>query len=260
MTKALITQEVAIVIAVPSQNPSLLSEDFLKYSGIVPLDWQLARAPVYDERVAQLVFENGFSLALQADRVMFLEAIGEKTMADTTIAEVTCKYVEALKLANFQAFGLNFRSYISYGTDSDAASDFVNTQVLTPRKWTKFTDKPVKATVNMNYELNNGKALNLAINEASIQFPEKEPESIVLFSANFNQDLKSVEPEAKILKIQELARNWQQDLQTLNELINESFFDNTAFPESRSKVITKKDKDTATMASVAIEDAAPIPV
>jgi hypothetical protein len=112
----------------------------------------------------------------------------------------------------------------------------------------------------MNYELNNGKALNLAINEASIQFPEQEPESIVLFSANFNQDLKSVEPEAKILKIQELARNWQQDLQTLNELINESFFDNTAFPESRSKVITKKDKDTTTMTSVAIEDAAPIPV
>jgi hypothetical protein len=256
MNKALTTQEVAIVIAVPSQNPSLLSEDFLKYSGIIPLDWQLARAPVYDERVAQLVFENGFSLALQADRVMFLEAIGEKELSDTSITQVTCKYVEALKLANFQAFGLNFRSFISYGSDSEAATDFVNSQVLTPCKWSKFTDKPIKSTVNLNYELKNGKALNLAINEASIQFPEKELESIVLFSANFNQDLKEVESEAKVQKIQELASNWQQDLQTLSELINEGFFNNAPpSPDNRPKVAPKKDKDV-----VAIEDAATIAV
>jgi hypothetical protein len=56
--------------------------------------------------VAQLVFENGFSLALQADRVMFLEAIGEKAMADTTIAEVTCKYVEASTFAAISATAL----------------------------------------------------------------------------------------------------------------------------------------------------------
>ncbi len=256
MTQALTTQEVAIVIAVPSQNPSLLSEDFLKYSGIIPLDWLLARAPVYDERVAQLVFENGFSLALQADRVMFLEAIGEKELADTAITQVTCKYVEALKLANFQAFGLNFRSFISYGSDSEAAAEFVNSQVLAPRKWSKFTDKPVKSTVNLNYELKSGKALNLAISEASIQFPEKEQESIVLFSANFNQDLKDVESEAKVQKIQALASNWQQDLQTLQELIYEGFFDNIPpNPDSRLKVTPKKDKDI-----VAIEDAKPIAV
>jgi hypothetical protein len=256
MNKALITQEVAIVIAVPSQNPSLLSEDFLKYSGIVPMDWQLARAPVYDERVAQLVFENGFSIALQADRVMFLEAIGEKKTEEATIAEVTCKYAEALKLANFQAFGLNFRSYISYGSDSDAATDFVNNQVLTPRQWNKFTDKPVKATVNLNYELTNGKSLNLAINEASIQFPEKALESIVLFSANFNQDLKSEEADAKIQKIQALARSWQQDLQVLNDLINDSFFNGaTPVPESRTKPPAKKTPDVVT-----IENAAPLQV
>jgi hypothetical protein len=253
MNKALTTQEVAIVIAVPSQNPSLLSEDFLKYSGIIPLDWQLARPPVYDERVAQLVFENGFSIALQADRVMFLEAIGEKELADTAITQVTCKYVEALKLANFQAFGLNFRSFISYGLDSEAAADFVNSQVLAPRKWSKFTDKPVKSTVNLNYELKSGQSLNLAINEANIQFPEKEPESIVLFSANFNQDLKDV--EAKVQKIQALASNWQQDLQTLKELINEGFFNNKVVPEPQPKAAAKKDKDIVT-----IEDAAPIPV
>ena len=39
----LITQELAIVISVKTQNPSLLNEDFLKQTGIVPSDWKLAR-------------------------------------------------------------------------------------------------------------------------------------------------------------------------------------------------------------------------
>jgi hypothetical protein len=52
MTKALITQEVAIVIAVPSQNPSLLSEDFLKYSGMMKEwhSWFLKMASVWLSR------------------------------------------------------------------------------------------------------------------------------------------------------------------------------------------------------------------
>jgi hypothetical protein len=63
--------------------------------------------------------------------------------------------------------------------------------------------------------------------------------------------------EAKVQKIQELASNWQQDLQTLSELINEGFFNNAPpSPDNRPKIAPKKDKDVV----VAIEDAAPIPV
>jgi hypothetical protein len=247
MSKSLITQEVAIVIAMTSQNPSLLSEDFLKYSGVVPSDWQLARQPVYNQQVAQLVFENGFSIALQADRVMFLEALGDKEPSQAVIGEIASKYVEALKLADYQAFGVNFRSYISHGTDTTAATDFVNNQVLSPRNWQSITQKPVRATVNFNYELGSGKMLNLSINEASIQFPEQEAEAIVLFSANFNKDLKEIATEERTAIIQDLSNNWSKDLALLEQLVTENFLSTNAKSTKAKKVDT-----------VAVEDAAPL--
>jgi hypothetical protein len=67
-----------------------------------------------------------------------------------------------------------------------------------------------------------------------------------------------------VQKIQALASNWQQDLQTLQELINESFFDNAPpNPDNRPKITPKKDKDVvaiAPLAPPAIEDAKPISV
>lgn len=37
--------ELALVIAAPSHQPTLLTSDFLKSSGIVPTDWELVRLP-----------------------------------------------------------------------------------------------------------------------------------------------------------------------------------------------------------------------
>ena len=251
MNSSLITQEVAIVIAMNSQNPSLLSEDFLKYSGVIPTEWRLEREPVYNQQVAQLVFDNGFSIALQADRVMFLEAIGEKELSAAVIGEITSKYVETLKLADYQAFGVNFRSYLSYGDDATAATDFVNNQVLVAKNWQSITKKPVRATVNLNFELEDSKMLNLSINEASIQFPEKEAESIVLFSANFNKDLKSIDSSDRVKTIQALTKSWQKDLADFNNLVSESFL--AEVPPSKSAPKVK-----LTTEAITVEDAAPI--
>ncbi len=249
-SEQLVTQEVAVVIAMNSQNPSLLSEDFLKYSGIVPNEWQLSRQPVYNQQVAQLVFENGFSIALQADRVMFLEALGEKGIGESVISDVTSKYVETLKLADYQAFGVNFRSYVSYKDNSAAASEFINSRVLLPRNWQSVTDKPVRATINLNYELGDGKMLNLTVNEASIQFPEQDAEAIVLFAANFNKDLKPIAASERIGAIQHLSQNWQQDLAFLNKLVMDNFLE-----AADSKPTRAKKTDV-----VAIEDASSLTV
>lgn len=44
MTPTLTIQEVAI--AARNHAPTLLTSEFLKYSGIVPPDWELARPPI----------------------------------------------------------------------------------------------------------------------------------------------------------------------------------------------------------------------
>lgn len=216
----LITQELAIVIAVKTQNPTILNEDFLKQSGIIPSDWKLARDPIYTERVAQIVFENGFSIAAQPDRVMFLEAVGDKPIDSINAGTVAQKYVNTLKLADYQAIGINFRSYVAYPNEA-LASQFISTQLLANGSWQSYGES-FKASLNLVYDLNT-RQLNLSINEASIQFPDQLATPVVLFAGNFSYDIANLSIEERVKKIDSNIGNWQNDLAAYTELINERF-------------------------------------
>ncbi|MBD2492438.1 hypothetical protein [Aulosira sp. FACHB-615] len=70
MSQSLSIQEIAIVIATKQYNPTILTPDFLKYSGIVPIEWELAQQPVLTNSNAQVVFQNGISIIAQVNRII----------------------------------------------------------------------------------------------------------------------------------------------------------------------------------------------
>jgi hypothetical protein len=217
----LIVQELAIVIAVATQNPTILNEDFLKQSGIIPTDWKLAREPVYTDRIAQIVFENGFSIAAQPDRVMFLEAVGDKDVETIAAGEVAQKYVATLKLADYQAVGINFRSYVAHDS-ATAVSAYINTQLLGAGSWQQYGNSGVRAAINLVYDLPE-RQLNLSINEASIQFPEQPATPVVLFAGNFSYDIAKIPASEKSTEIVQLVGNWRQELNEYTALITNHF-------------------------------------
>ena len=222
MTQNLVTQEIAIVVAVKNQNPNILNEDFLKYSGIVPTEWQLAGEPVQNNQVSQLVFTNGFSIIAQVDRVMFLEAVGDKNIDKIAVGTVAHKYIETLKLAEYQAVGINFRSYVPYENQPEAPNRYICEKILsTTGKWQNHGEEPVRAAINLLYTL-KGKQLNLTINEATIQFDEQTAVPVILFGANFNYelDLNNIE---RVRKITTIIDNWTMDFDQLHELVNSNF-------------------------------------
>jgi hypothetical protein len=229
----LITQELAIVISVKTQNPNLLNEDFLKQTGIVPSDWKLAREPIYTDRVAQIVFENGFSIAAQPDRVMFIEAIGDKEINTINAGEIAQKYVSTLKLADYQAVGINFRSYVAHNTPEDT-TEYINTQLLAAGSWQQFGTGAVRASLNLVYDLTS-RRLNLSINEASIQFPEQPATPVVLFAGNFSYDTSEVSTDDKAAEIAKVIGNWKQDLSEYTALINDRFIAATVETKGGSK-------------------------
>jgi hypothetical protein len=217
----IVTQELAIVISVKTQNPNLLNEDFLKQTGIVPSDWKLAREPIYTDRVAQIVFENGFSIAAQPDRVMFLEAVGDKEIDTIKAGEVAQKYVATLKLADYQAVGINFRSYVAHASQEDA-SDYINSELLAAGSWQQYGTGAVRASINLVYDLSE-RQLNLSINEASIQFPEQPATPVVLFAGNFSYDASQTAADDKANEIAKVIGNWKQDLNEYTTLLSERF-------------------------------------
>ncbi|WLT39347.1 hypothetical protein NON20_07295 [Synechocystis sp. B12] len=54
--------EISISIAVKELDPTLVNEQFLKFSGIVPNEWELNQQPVVSKAGSQLVFKNGLSI------------------------------------------------------------------------------------------------------------------------------------------------------------------------------------------------------
>jgi hypothetical protein len=212
----LITQEIAIVIAVSVQNPTMLNEDFLKQAGIIPIDWQLEREPVYSDRVAQIMFTNGFSIVAQPDRLMFLEIVGDKSIEALQAGEVAQKYVAALKMADYRSVGINFRSYAPQNSP-DAATTYINNELLVAGNWQQYDRSKVSASVNLNYDLGD-RQLSLSIDAATIQFPTPLAHPAVVFSGTFSYDTTASSGD-RVTKIAKIIGNWQQELNELNSFI-----------------------------------------
>jgi hypothetical protein len=226
-----ITQEVAIVIAVPVENPTILNVDFLKQAGIIPIDWQLEREPVYSDHVAQIMFTNGLSIVAQPDRLMFLELVGDKSIKALHASEVAQKYIATFKMADYRSVGLNFRSYAEQNSP-DAATAYINNKLLSGGSWQKYNQhSKMHASINLNYNLGD-QQLNLSIDAATIQFPIPLVHPAVVFSGTFSYGI-SLESGETATKIAAIIGNWQQELTEFNSFIADRLLPATSDRQDR---------------------------
>jgi hypothetical protein len=89
-------QELALALIAKNHSPTLLNSDFLKYSGIVPSDWELARPPIFSPQISQVAFTNGINIVAQSNAITFIESLSTKPQEDIKIPAIIRKYVEAL--------------------------------------------------------------------------------------------------------------------------------------------------------------------
>lgn len=215
-------QELVIVISAKNNNPTILTVDFLKYSGIIPSDWELARQPVLTNSAAQVIFTNGVSIVAETNRVIFIEAFADKNPDEIAIPQIARKYVETLPNAEYQAIGLNPRGYASFDTSLDAARNYVSQTLLAPGAWQEVGTTPVRATINYTYTLERGR-LNLSVNEAMLRQSDETNTPIVLFSGNFSYDIANDSKEEQLKNLYKALGSWQADLDIYTDIINTKF-------------------------------------
>lgn len=220
MNKTLDVQELSIVIAARNYNPTILTPDFLKYSGIVPADWELVRTPNRTNGVFQVVFQNGISIVAQPDRIIFSEQIGAKDLQEVKVSGVTRKYIEILPNADYQAVGINLRNFVSFKDreEEDAAQNYVIKTLLSPGPWLEFGNTPVQAAIQFVYTLERGQCY-LSVNSATLQLPEQETIPVVAFSANFNYNITENSQSERLQELSRFIDNWQFDLVTFREIV-----------------------------------------
>jgi hypothetical protein len=211
-------QELALVIAVKNHDPLMVGEAFLKQTGIIPNEWELAQKPYLSQQATQLVFTNGLSIIAEPERVIFSQPLVDKALNTIEVGEIASKYAAILKKADYQGIGINFRSFIPQPSQ-EATQAYISQHVLAPASWQQVGSEPVRANVNLNFTL-SGRQLALSINPAAIQFPEREPMPVILFGGNFGYQLDDTD---KLAQLTQIITNWQTDLIEYHQLITQHF-------------------------------------
>jgi hypothetical protein len=231
MSQGLEIQELAIAIIAKNLNPTVINPDFLKYTGIIPADWELAKQPVYTNGVVQIFFTTGVGIIAQPNNVTILEAIGAKPLEEIQISKITQQLVEKLSQVEYQRIGINPRGFITFNSEVEAYQ-YINGRLLAPGSWQEFEGGKVNAALQLSYPLKRG-ILNLSINQANVQFPDKVAAAI-LFSGNFDYSLLGNTPIERLQDLQHIVQNWQDSLNTFQRLLVEKFLPSTEAPRSIS--------------------------
>ncbi|MBK1990320.1 hypothetical protein A0J48_022810 [Sphaerospermopsis aphanizomenoides BCCUSP55] len=231
MSKSFEIQELAIAITAKNLNPTVITPDFLKYTGIVPAEWELARQPVYTNGVLQIFFTNGVGIVAQPNSVTVVEAIGGKKPEEIQVQNITQQLVEKLSQVEYQRIGVNPRGFIIFNSDEEVYQ-YINGKLLSPGSWQEFEGAKVSAALQLSYPLKRG-LLNLNINQANVQFPDKVAAAI-LFSGNFNYSLLGNTPTEKLQDLQQIVNSWQDSLNTFQKLLVEKFLPSDEAPRNIS--------------------------
>ena len=227
MSNSLQLTEIAISLVAKNLNPAVLNPDFLKYTGIIPSDWELANQPVYNNNLVQLVYKNGVGIIVQPNRLNVLEMIGGKTPAEIQLATVALQLVEKLSQVEYQAVGINPKAVVGFTSEADAYQ-YICSNLLSPGSWQEFGGSKVNAGLELSYPLKRG-VLNLAINQVNVQFGEQVTPAI-LFSGNLNYPLTGNTVVERIQDLQQIIANWQNDVNIFQQLLVEKFLSSSPSP------------------------------
>lgn len=220
MSNSLQISEIAVSIVAKNLNPAVLNPDFLKYTGIIPADWELANQPVYNNNLVQLIYKNGVGIIVQPNRLNVLEMIGPKTPVEIQVGAVASQLIEKLSQIEYQAVGINPKGFVGFASAEDAYQ-YICGKFLSPGSWQEFGGSKVNASLQLSYPLKRG-VLNLAINQVNVQSGEQVTPAI-LFSGNLNYPLLGNTITEKIQDLQQVIGNWQNDVKTFQELLVEKF-------------------------------------
>jgi hypothetical protein len=228
-------EEISLTIAAQGLAPSMMSQDFLKSSGIIPQNWELAQQAVLNPNFAQLNFTNGVGINAQPRTLNLSESLNNKKTADVTIHQVANQYLEKMPHAEYIGFSFNPKILIPFPYNPQAVRQFITESLLGSGAWKHIGKTPVQANVNLLYYLDRCQ-LSINISEANLQKPQSATVAAILFSSSFNYNVR-VETEKSSNRMTQMINfleHWQTDLEEFRTIVHQKFLDSTAADETQS--------------------------
>lgn len=233
--KAQFIEEISLIIAAQDLTPTMMSQDFLKFSGIIPQDWELAQPPVLNPNFAQLNFTNGVGINAQPRTITINEALNSKKLEDITIHQVAGKYIEKLPHAEYMGLSFSPKILLPFPDAPQAVRQYITGSLLGAGAWKRIGKAPVQAGINLMYFLERCQ-MTISISEAKLQKPQGAPLVAVLFSGNFNYNvnLGQDQSSSRMTQMNNFLDNWKMDLEEFRDIVNQKFLDSTKVDETQS--------------------------
>ncbi|RUR75300.1 hypothetical protein ACF3DV_27045 [Chlorogloeopsis fritschii PCC 9212] len=226
-------EEVSIELVSNQFHSTSLQPDFLKMSGIIPIDWELQKQPIVTVGVVQLVFQNGVSIFTKLHSITFNERINVKNCKQLKILELIHNLIEKLPYVDYQSISINPKILMGFPNTKDTGRQFIVERLITAGPWFTLGIAPVQASINFFYQLERCK-LVVNLHEAQIQKPEIPLIPALLFSGSFHYELASYLVQERKQQLQLLLENWSKDLEDFRFIVNYRFLgeQDSVFPIS----------------------------
>ena len=222
-------EEISIIIAAKDLTPTMMSYDFLKFSGIVAQEWELSQQPVLNPNYAQLNFKNGVSISAQPRSVTISESLSDKKTKNLVFHTVAAKYIEKLPHAEYVGLSLSPKILLPFPNSPKSVRQYITGTLLGSGAWKRIGKIPVQAGINLMYYLDRCQ-MTISVSEAQLRKPQEQPITAILFSGNFNYNVKSESEESanKTTQISDFLNNWQTDIEEFREIVNQKFLDSNS--------------------------------
>ena len=219
-------EEVAIIITAKNLTPTMMSQEFLKFSGIVPQTWELAQQPVLNPNLAQLTFKNGINIHAQPGTLTMSESLNNNDLNEVYIGQIARQYVEKLPHAEYQGFSLNPKIIVPIPDNPAAIKYYFTQSLLNQGSWQDIGRGLIQANINLLYQLEHCQ-LSVSISQATLQAPQQNPLFAVLFSGNFNYNVVANNSKQMISQLLQAIQFWQNDFKTFRDIVSQNFLEQT---------------------------------
>ena len=218
-------EEISIIIAAQDLTPTMLSQDFLKFSGIIPKEWELSQQPVLNPNFAKLNFTNGININAQPGTITLSESLGNKQLEQLNLAAVASKYIEKLPHAEYMGLSCSPKILIPFPTAPQIVRHYITGTLLGSGPWKKIGRVPVQAGINLMYILDRCQ-LTMKISEARLQQPQKQPITAILFAGNFNYNVNPKDNQSdRLTQINTFLQNWKTDFEEFRTIVSQKFLE-----------------------------------
>lgn len=217
-------EELTVVITAKNLTPTMMSQDFLKFSGIIPQNWELAQQPVLNPNLAQLTFKNGVGITAQPGTLTMSESLNNKNLNDVSIAQISGQYVAKLPHAEYRGFSLNPKILVPIPEEPTAIKQYFTQTLLNQGSWQYIGRGLLQANINLLYQLERCQ-LSISISQATLQAPQQNPLFAVLFSGNFNYGVASENQQHTTNQLFQAIQSWQNDFRTFREIVSQKFLE-----------------------------------